>query len=165
MNHQRNCGYTKVSSAWRVVLAGLALCVAQPLLADAPDEHELDTIMEQGKDVYGKTCVACHQSDGMGTEGNFPPLVDGASFEASPAITGPLEKLGLWEDGVMTLGEDKLKYIIYVVVNGIPGTRMFAFGPTLSNEEIAAVVTYIRNAWGNNKGDIVTPEMVEPMRR
>lgn len=148
------------------LLAGILLCGMQfTVLADAPKEQNLETLMEQGKEVFGKTCVACHQSDGMGTPGNFPPLVDGAPFEASPTIIDPLEKLGLWKDGVMTLGEDKLKYITYVVVNGIPGTRMFAFGPTLSNEEIAAVVTYIRNAWGNDTGDMATPELVERMRR
>lgn len=165
MSYQNNGSCAKVQSGWSL-LAALLLCVVHfPVLADGPPDEELNALMEQGKEIYGKTCVACHQSDGMGTEGNFPPLVDGAAFEASPAITGPLERLGLWEDGVMTLGEDRLKYMIYVVVNGIPGTRMFAFGPTLSNEEVAAVVTYIRNAWGNNKGDKVTPDMVEPLRR
>ncbi|MEX2517380.1 MAG: cytochrome c [Gammaproteobacteria bacterium] len=165
MNHHENGSSIKVLLGLRL-LVGLLLCAVQlPVLADAPDEQKLEAMMQQGKEIYGKTCVACHQSDGMGIPGNFPPLVDGAPFEASLAITDPLEKLGLWKDGVMTLGEDRLKYITYVVVNGMPGTRMFAFGPTLSNEEIAAVVTYMRNAWGNNMGDMATPELVERMRR
>jgi cytochrome c oxidase subunit 2 len=165
MIYQNNGSRVKVQSGCRLLAALLLCAIHFPVLASPPDEQELNALMEQGREIYGKTCVACHQPDGMGTEGNFPPLVDGAAFEANAAITGPLEGLGLWEDGVMTLGEDKLKYMIYIVLNGIPGTRMFAFGPTLSNEEVAAVVTYIRNAWGNNKGDVVTPDMVEPLRR
>lgn len=52
-----------------------------------------------------------------------------------------------------------------VVLHGIPGTRMFAFGPMLTDEQIAAVVTYERNAWGNDGGDIVQPAQVKALRQ
>ncbi|KAF1051376.1 MAG: hypothetical protein GAK43_02438 [Stenotrophomonas maltophilia] len=47
-----------------------------------------------------------------------------------------------------------------LVFHGKPGTAMAAFGKHLSEVDLAAVVTYERNAWGNNKGDMVTPKDV-----
>jgi cytochrome c oxidase subunit 2 len=46
---------------------------------------------------------------------------------------------------------------IDIVFNGKSGTAMQAFGSQLSEVDLAAVITYERNAWGNNTGDIVTP--------
>ena len=46
-----------------------------------------------------------------------------------------------------------------------PGTAMAAFGKQLSEVDIAAVVTYERNAWGNNKGDMVTPKEVLALKQ
>jgi len=154
-------------SGWKRLLAGLVLFVAYSLVhAGSSDEaKKIEDEMARGKEIYNQMCVVCHQSNGVGLSGEYPPLVDGAPFEADPSITEPLEKLKLYKDGVMTLGKDTLKIQIYVVTNGIAGTRMIGFGPLLSNEDIAALVTYIRNAWGNNMGDLVTPEQVEPLRR
>jgi len=45
-----------------------------------------------------------------------------------------------------------------IVVNGKPGTSMAAFGKQLSEVDIAAIITYERNAWGNKVGDMVTPK-------
>jgi cytochrome c oxidase subunit II len=47
---------------------------------------------------------------------------------------------------------------IDIVVNGKPGTSMAAFGKQLSPVDIAAIITYERNAWGNKVGDMVTPQ-------
>lgn len=149
---------------WQLLLSSLVLCATQSLAhAESPNKESLEASMARGKEVYEKTCVVCHQPNGMGLSGSFPPLVDGAPFDANPSIIKPLEKLGLYQDGAITLG--KLETYINVVVNGIPGTRMFAFGPQLPNEDIAAVVTYIRNAWGNDTGDTATPEQVKAARR
>jgi cytochrome c oxidase subunit 2 len=49
---------------------------------------------------------------------------------------------------------------IDIVINGKPGTAMQAFAAQLSDVELAAVITYERNAWGNNTGDTVTPKMI-----
>jgi len=46
---------------------------------------------------------------------------------------------------------------IDIVVNGKPGTSMAAFGAQLSETDIAAVITYERNAWGNDTGELVVP--------
>ena len=47
-----------------------------------------------------------------------------------------------------------------IVVNGVPGTAMQAFGSQLSEVDLAAVITYERNAWGNNTGEMVTPKEI-----
>ena len=54
---------------------------------------------------------------------------------------------------------------IDIVVNGKPGTAMAAFGKQLSEVDLAAVITYERNAWGNNKGDMVTPKDVLALKQ
>ena len=81
--------------------------------------------------MYAANCVACHQANGMGVPGAFPAL------NGSKVATGP--------------AADHLK----IVLNGKPGTAMMAFGKQLSDAEIAAVVTYERNAWDNKTGDAV----------
>lgn len=142
-----------------MLMGGPLLAAADAVEEAGADDAQLEALMAQGHEVYNQACVLCHQPNGMGLSGSFPPLVGGAPFDADPSITQPLEQLGLYKDGSIQLGE--LETHIEVVVNGIPGTRMFAFGPQLSSEQIAAVVTYIRNAWGNDTGDVATVEQVE----
>lgn len=101
------------------------------LLAMSMSKEEL---MAEGEKVYMGYCAACHQQNGMGLPGVFPALV------GSPSITG------------------EVTGHIDVVVNGRNGTAMQAFSKQLSLKEIASVVTYERNAWGINSGDIVQPK-------
>ena len=96
-------------------------------------EWTLDELMERGQRVYTTTCVACHQANGEG----MPPIF--------PALKG--------SDMVL----NDVTAHINVVVNGVPGTSMAAFGKQLSEVDIAALITYERNAWGNDTGDIVAP--------
>ncbi|UPW20661.1 cytochrome c oxidase subunit II [Agarivorans sp. TSD2052] len=92
---------------------------------------EQDELMSLGEKVYEKSCAACHQVNGEGLPGVFPGL------KASPIAVGDVSKH------------------IDVVVNGVPGTAMQAFGKQLGLKELAAVITYERNAWGNDTGDLV----------
>lgn len=91
-----------------------------------------DELYAKGEEVYTRSCAACHQANGEGVPGAFPSLREGIAV-------GPIEKH------------------IDTVVNGVPGTAMQAFGEQLSEVDIAAVVTYERNAWGNNMGDLAQP--------
>lgn len=50
---------------------------------------------------------------------------------------------------------------IHIVKNGKPGTAMQAFKDQLKEEDLADVITYERNAWGNNTGSLVTPEDIK----
>ena len=97
-----------------------------------------DELMAKGKQVYAQ-CGACHGPNGEGV-GPFPSLAGGK------IATGPVK--------------DHLN----IVIKGKPGTAMQAFGPQLSDADIAAVVTYERNAFGNNKGDLVQPAQVKAAR-
>ncbi len=91
----------------------------------------MDELMQRGKGVYTRSCVACHGANGEGGVGK--PIAD------SPIATGEVAQH------------------INVMVNGVAGTAMQAFGGQLNDVELAAVVTYTRNAFGNNMGDKVQP--------
>jgi len=96
--------------------------------------------MKLGKQVYMRNCVACHQPNGKGIPPAFPSIAN------SEVVTGDLNTQ------------------ILLVLNGVTGSAMVAFGPQLSDEEIAAVVTYQRNSFGNNTGDEATAEQVLALR-
>ena len=105
----------------------------------------------QGKIVYGKTCVACHQANGMGAPGQFPPLA-----------------------GSEWVNEAEPGRIIRAVLNGLQGpiavhgqsfNNVMVPWNSLSDEDIAAVITYVRGNkdWGNT-ASAVTPERVKAVR-
>ncbi|WP_341502712.1 cytochrome c oxidase subunit II [Gallaecimonas sp. GXIMD4217] len=108
-------------------------------LAKAEEEKLLamnmgfDELMAEGEKVYQTYCAACHQPNGEGLPGVFPGLKGSA----------------------IALGE--VNAHIDIVVNGKAGTAMQAFGKQLTLAQQAAVITYERNAWGNDTGDAVQP--------
>ncbi len=109
--------------------------------ADAQKVWDKASLIARGESVYGSACAACHQADGNGVPGSFPAI------RGSEVTVGPVDThLGL-------------------VMNGRPGTAMAAFGGQLSDVELAAVVTYQRNAFGNETGDLVQPSTVTAARR
>ena len=91
----------------------------------------MDELMERGKAVYERNCLACHGANG---EGGVGTAIAGSSI-ASGDVSGHLD----------------------VGVNGVPGTAMQAFGGQLNDVDMAAVITYQRNAFGNNMGDMIQP--------
>jgi cytochrome c oxidase subunit II len=91
----------------------------------------MDELMERGKAVYDRSCLACHGANGEGGLGK--------AIANSPVATGDLDKH------------------LDVSINGVPGTAMQAFGGQLNDVDMAAVITYQRNAFGNNMGDTVQP--------
>jgi cytochrome c oxidase subunit 2 len=92
----------------------------------------LEEQMQRGEEVYLKTCAACHQPNGAG----IPP--------AFPALKGS------------DIALNDIQKHIEVVVDGIAGSAMQAYGDQLSDVDIAAVVTYERNAWGNDTGENIS---------
>ena len=91
----------------------------------------LDQLMARGQAVYESTCLACHGAKGEGGVGK--PIA------GSPVATG------------------EIGHHLDIVIHGVPGTAMQAFGGQLNDVDLAAVVTYQRNAFGNNMGDMVQP--------
>ena len=92
-----------------------------------------DELMAKGLEVYERNCASCHMPGGEGVDGVFPAL-KGAAFLDEPMAAH-----------------------LDVVVNGRVGTAMAAYGAQLNELELAAVITYERNAWGNNRGELLQP--------
>ena len=97
-------------------------------------------LMTLGEKVYVTSCATCHQVDGAGVDGAFP------SIRGSEVATGDVQA--------------HLK----LVMDGRSGTAMRPFGSQLNDVELAAVVTYQRNAFGNTTGDVVQPAMISAAR-
>ncbi len=95
-----------------------------------------DELMVQGEQVYNTFCASCHQPNGQGVPPVFPSLV------GTPVVSGPRDEH------------------IRMVLDGVPGSAMQAFGRQLDVAQIAAVVHYERHSWGNNAGDITQPRDV-----
>ena len=87
--------------------------------------------MEMGENVYNANCAACHMPNGEGLPGVFPAL-----------------------KGSQIAVADEPKHID-ILINGVTGSAMQSYAKQLTMSEIAAVVTYERNAWGNDTGDLV----------
>ena len=113
---------------------------AQMAVADNSKTFTLDELKARGEQVYTANCVACHQANGMGIAGTFPAIT------GSKIATGPIDEH------------------IKIVLHGRPGTLMAAFGKQLSDADIAAVVTYQRNAWDNKVGDTAQPAQVAALK-
>ncbi|MES1988538.1 MAG: cytochrome c oxidase subunit II [Pseudomonadota bacterium] len=125
--------------------------------------YTLAELTTQGEKVYLSHCAVCHQANGLGIAGTFPPLVDGARFAAGPEITDPLEKRGFWKNGRTVLGAKDQH--LDILMRGISGTAMQAVGQQLSDVEVAAVISYERNSWGNHTGEIILPAEVAALRK
>jgi cytochrome c oxidase subunit 2 len=113
---------------------------AQSAAGDNTKTFEIADLMARGEQVYQANCAACHQADGMGMAGVFPAI------SGSKVANGPIE------------GH------IALVLNGVPGTAMAAFAGMLSDADVAAVVTYQRNAWNNKMGDLAQPAEIAAAR-
>lgn len=118
------------------------LVVAQAAAAEASaDKTWTKTeLISRGEGIYNTNCSACHQLNGTGVQGVFPALA------GSKIATGDVNAH------------------INIVLNGKSGTAMSAWGAQLNDLELAAVITYERNAWDNNTGDAVQPADVKSAR-
>jgi cytochrome c oxidase subunit 2 len=114
------------------------------MLAVAEDPNKkwsLAELKSKGEKIYAANCVACHQASGQGVKGAFPAL------DGSKLVNGPRGRH------------------IEIVLNGKQGTAMAPFGKQLLDTDIAAVITYERNAWGNKTGDVIQPSEIKSARR
>ena len=109
-----------------------------PSAKEKPVEWNMEEAMKRGETAYKSYCAACHQPNGEGL-GAFPALKNSAI--ATGDIAAHMQ----------------------IVIKGKAGTAMAAFN-YLSDEDLAAVITYERNAWGNDTGDLLTPEKIKESR-
>jgi cytochrome c oxidase subunit 2 len=125
--------------------------------------YSLDELKTHGAEVYAARCAMCHQANGQGMPGMFPPLVDAMPFTAGNEVTAPLAERGFWKADKIVLGPKERH--LDIVMNGIPGTAMQAFGEQLPDFDLAAVVSFERNNWGNHTGDAIQPSEVAALRK
>jgi mono/diheme cytochrome c family protein len=105
-----------------------------------------------GLEKFKMYCETCHSSDGLGKPGQAPPLA-GSEW----ALGSPLRMIRIPQNGLA--GPIPLKGGVYQ-----PSIPMPPMGAPLSDEDLAAVLTYIRMSWGN-KASEVTPEQVKAVRK
>jgi len=104
--------------------------------ADDPNKKwSLTDLVARGEKVFTQNCAACHQVNGKGIPGTFPALA------GSPITTKNLPA-----------------HLDIVLHGSKKNPAMAAWGAQLSNTDLAAVITYERNAWGNNTGQVVQPK-------
>jgi len=113
--------------------------------ADDPNKAwSLADLVARGEKVFGANCAACHQANGKGVPGAFPAL------DGSKVVTGPKDAQ------IHTVLEG-------VVKDGKP-TAMVAW-KQLSDTDLASVITYTRNSWGNKTGDAIQPAEIKLARK
>jgi cytochrome c oxidase subunit II len=107
--------------------------------------YTLEQLKARGEKVYAANCVACHQANGKGVPPAFPPL------DGSKLVLGPKAA--------------QIDVVLNGVVKGGTPTPMAAFGKQLNNVELAAVITFTRNNWGNKTGELVQPADIKARRK
>ena len=121
-----------------------SLTAAAPVKsAPAEDENKVFSLAEakeKGEKIYAANCVACHQPNGKGMPPAFPSLA------GSKVVLGPSAQQ------------------INILLNGKAGTAMQSFAQ-LSNSELAAVITFTKNSFGNNVGTVIQPADIKGARK
>lgn len=115
--------------------------LAQQQESDHPDITR-EALMALGKQKYQQLCTACHLATGLGMPPVYPAL-KGSSIVVGHPISRQIE----------------------LILNGVTGSAMQAYGDQLTDEEIAGVVTYVRNSWKNNTNDLIQPNDVRKVRQ
>lgn len=129
--------------AMAVYLKSLPAAGVDAIAAKAPAPTA--TVMEAGGKIYAAQCVQCHQAAGEGIYPAWPPLAGNVSVTAPEAVNA----IKLVLDGGFSPSTEGNRQ-----PHGMP-----PFGQLLKDEEVAAVVSYIRNSWGNRAGAVSMPDV------
>jgi mono/diheme cytochrome c family protein len=119
-----------------VSLEGVAITATLEQATVEVSAEAFSSLKAEGLTLFGRYCVACHGSEGLGGAG--PRLAGRLALESSA-------------------------FVIETIIQGRLHHGMPAFGPYLTDREIAAIATYVRNAWGNEFGATLEEE-VAPLR-
>ncbi len=130
-----------------VILGGLLLFVVAALAFIQP--ANMAKSIANGKKVYANNCMNCHMEDGKGLEGAFPPVAK--------------------SDYLKRPSKDLIEVILKgqsgeIKVNGVVYNGMMPAQDYLSDEEIADVLNYINNSWGNKNVKPILPLQVKQLR-
>jgi nitrite reductase (NO-forming) len=122
----------------------------QSMPGEAPEAAKASSVAERitlGKQIYSKTCFACHQAEGQGIPGAFPPLA--SSDYLNEDVERAIEIVLKGKSGEITVNGE--------VYNSVMTAQ------TLTDEEVANVLTYVYSIWDNDD-EVVTPEMVAKVK-
>lgn len=98
-----------------------------------------DEWMKRGADLYAQNCAACHQQNGQGLPGAFPPLANSDFIAKDPSAIVDITVNG--RQGKM-------------VVNGVEYNNIMPAMSFLSDKDLAAIITFVLNSWGNPGGTV-----------
>jgi len=112
-------------------------------------EYDLAKSIERGKEVYTNNCVSCHNEDGKATAGLYPPLAQSDYLQKS--VDTLIHVILSGQSGEVTVNGEKYN------------DNMLAFD-YLSDDQVADVLNYVRNTWGNKMPAII-PAQVKALRK
>lgn len=118
------------------------------MISSHKPEDDLQESIKRGEQVYATNCMSCHMMNGAGLPGVYPPLV-----EVDSLLTDVPANINIILQGQK--GETS--------VNGMTYNTDMPSQNYLTDEQIADVLNYVRNSWGN-KGDLITPDEVRTER-
>jgi mono/diheme cytochrome c family protein len=133
-----SCTPIWLSLAFAAWLVPSCTLTARAQSADFESEHRARLTSQSGEEIYATLCQACHMEGGVGAAGAYPALAGNPKL-ASAA------------------------YPLSIIVNGRRG--MPPFGSTLTDQQVAAVVNYVRTHFGNEFADPITPADASAARR
>jgi mono/diheme cytochrome c family protein len=160
-------GFEPINPVWTIAF-GLVVFICDYYLAMYSGDFRGDVLNEKraaggaeqpakpvdpvviGQRLFNGKCAACHQPDGKGRPGQFPPLAESEWLLGPPEAPVRIVLFGLQGD-VTVAGQH---------FNG----NMPVFGEQLKGEQIAAVLTSVRQEWGN-QADPISPELVAQVRK
>ncbi len=130
---------------------GLSICLVASAFAVSSfvQAFSLPKSIERGKEAYTTYCQNCHQADGKGTPGAFPPVAK-SDFLKKP-VKALIDNILKGQSGATT-------------VNGQPYNGIMPAQDYLTDEQISDILNYVRNSWGNKSAVPVTPALVKKAR-
>ena len=130
---------------------GFSICIVALAIAGSSfiQSFSLPKSMERGKDAYTTYCQNCHMVDGKGTPCAFPPLAK-SEFLKKP-VKAMIDNVLFGQNGETTVNGQKY--------NGAMPAQSY-----LTDDQIADILNYVRNSWGNRSTVAVTPAQVKKAR-
>ena len=131
-----------------VIILGLWVSKPSKTIVTTQDQSSLKESIKRGSDIYADFCVTCHLPNGKGIEGTFPPLAD--------------------SDFLRDNLEESIRGVKYgqrgeITVNGVTYNGFMArLG--LEDDEVADVMNYVNNSWGNKNDKMITKTEVEAIK-
>ncbi|ULQ54352.1 c-type cytochrome [Flavihumibacter fluvii] len=125
-------------------------CTAIAIMASSFSQDPKAASIKRGQEVYANNCQSCHMEKGEGVEDSYPPLAKSDYLMKDPkkAIAITLK------------GQDEA-----ITVNGKSYEMYMPAQEYLTDEQIADVVNYISNSWGNSYKTLITPALVKAARK